>query len=54
MSYAFSTQMERGPSSVEDARRKLSLDLYYIKHMSIELDLAIICRTLGTLCGSTT
>jgi exopolysaccharide biosynthesis polyprenyl glycosylphosphotransferase len=36
-------------ASVEDARRKLCLDLYYIKHMSIELDLVIICRTLGIL-----
>lgn len=35
--------------SVEDARRKLFLDLYYIKHMSVELDLVILFRTLGTL-----
>ena len=37
-------------ASVEDARRKLQLDLWYIKHMSIELDLSIVFRTLGTLC----
>ena len=35
--------------SVEDARRKLFLDLYYIKQMSLELDLVIIFRTLGIL-----
>ncbi len=33
--------------NVEDAKRKLFLDLYYIKHMSAELDLVIIFRTLG-------
>lgn len=36
-------------ASVQDAHRKLCLDLYYIKHMSVELDLVIICRTLGIL-----
>ena len=35
--------------SIEDAKRKLFLDLYYIKHMSTELDLVIIFRTLGIL-----
>ncbi len=35
-------------ASVADARRKLQLDLYYIKHTSIELDLVILLRTLGT------
>jgi lipopolysaccharide/colanic/teichoic acid biosynthesis glycosyltransferase len=35
--------------TVEDARRKLFLDLYYIKQMSLELDLVIIFRTLGIL-----
>lgn len=34
-------------SSVEDAKRKLQFDLYYIKHLSIELDLVILLRTLG-------
>jgi exopolysaccharide biosynthesis polyprenyl glycosylphosphotransferase len=35
-------------SSIADARRKLQLDLYYIKHTSFELDLIILLRTLGT------
>ncbi len=35
-------------SSVEDAKRKLQFDLYYLKHMSSELDLIILFRTLGT------
>ncbi len=35
-------------SSVEDAKRKLQFDLYYLKHMSLELDLIILFRTLGT------
>ena len=35
-------------SSVEDARHKLQFDLYYLKHMSFELDLIILFRTLGT------
>lgn len=37
-------------ASVEDARRKLQLDLWYIKHMSLELDLFILLRTVGTMC----
>ncbi len=32
--------------SIEDARRKLEYDLYYIKHLSPGLDLRIILRTL--------
>ena len=36
-------------SSVADARRKLQFDLYYIKHMSLELDVIILLRTFGTL-----
>ncbi len=32
-------------SSVEDARRKLEFDLFYIKHMSFSLDVQIILRT---------
>ncbi len=36
-------------ASIEDAARKLELDLWYLKHMSLELDLAIILRTLGTM-----
>lgn len=35
-------------NSVEDARTKLQYDLFYIKHMSLELDLMIFFRTLGT------
>ncbi len=35
-------------ASVEDARKKLQLDLYYIKHMCLELDLVIMFRTFGT------
>ena len=35
-------------SSVSDARGKLQLDLYYIKHTSLELDLIILLRTFGT------
>lgn len=33
-------------ASVEDARRKLSYDLYYIKHASAFLDLVIVLRTV--------
>ncbi len=35
-------------SSVEDAKQKLQFDLYYLKHMSFELDMIILFRTLGT------
>ncbi len=35
-------------SSTEDAKRKLQFDLYYLKHMSFELDMIILFRTLGT------
>lgn len=35
-------------SSVEDAKRKLQFDLYYLKHMCFELDVIILLRTLGT------
>lgn len=35
-------------ADVHDARLKLQHDLYYIKHMSLELDLVILLRTLGT------
>ncbi len=34
-------------ASVADARRKLQLDLYYVKHTSFELDLVILLRTFG-------
>lgn len=35
-------------SSVDDARRKLQFDLYYLKHMAFELDVMILFRTVGT------
>ncbi len=34
-------------ASIEDAKRKLQFDLYYVKNMSIELDIMILIRTLG-------
>ncbi len=33
-------------STVEDAKRKLEYDLFYIKNLSLSLDLQIILRTL--------
>ena len=36
-------------ASVEDARKKLQYDLYYIKNWSILLDLQIILRTIAVL-----
>ncbi|MDR1857205.1 MAG: sugar transferase [Desulfovibrio sp.] len=36
-------------ASVEDARRKLEYDLYYIKNMSILLDVHIIFKTIGVI-----
>lgn len=35
-------------ASVADAHRKLCYDLYYLKHRSLEFDLAILIRTFGT------
>jgi len=35
-------------SSIEDAKRKLQYDLYYLKHLSLELDIMILFRTVGT------
>lgn len=35
-------------ASVEDARRKLQYDLYYLKNQCLELDAMILLRTLGT------
>jgi len=35
-------------SSIEDAKRKLQFDLYYLKHMSFELDVIILFRTART------
>ncbi len=40
-------QVNRGyGSSVDDARVKLSYDLYYVKHQSLSLDLIILARTV--------
>lgn len=39
----------RGGADVARTRRKLSLDLYYLKHRSFGLDLAIATKTLRTL-----
>lgn len=36
-------------ASVEDARKKLEYDLYYIKNISILLDMRIILKTLGVV-----
>ena len=36
-------------ASEEDARRKLEYDLYYIKNMSILLDIHIIFKTIGVV-----
>jgi lipopolysaccharide/colanic/teichoic acid biosynthesis glycosyltransferase len=39
-------------ASVEDARRKLEYDLYYLKHMGLLLDLFVILDTIKTVvCG---
>lgn len=35
-------------ASVEDSRRKLEYDLYYMKHQSLALDLEIILKTIST------
>lgn len=40
---------EKPPQSVEETRRRLEYDLYYIKHRSFLLDLKIALRTLKTL-----
>lgn len=36
-------------ASIEASRRKLQLDLYYIKHMSLFLDVTILLRTFKTI-----
>ncbi len=36
-------------SSAEDAKRKLSYDLYYLKNRSMFLDLVIVLKTLGVV-----
>ena len=36
-------------STIEDSERKLQFDLYYIKNMSLLLDLAILVDTLKVM-----
>ena len=39
----------RGPADIERTRRKLSYDLYYLKHRSFTLDIAIALKTIRAL-----
>ncbi len=39
----------RGPADVERTRRKVSFDLYYLKHRSFGLDLAVAMKSLRAL-----
>ncbi|MBU0638099.1 MAG: sugar transferase [Planctomycetes bacterium] len=42
-------QIHRGyGASISDAHRKLCFDLYYLKHRSIDFDVAVLIRTVGT------
>jgi lipopolysaccharide/colanic/teichoic acid biosynthesis glycosyltransferase len=34
---------------MEDAKRKLELDLFYIKHLSVALDVAIVFETVKVI-----
>jgi lipopolysaccharide/colanic/teichoic acid biosynthesis glycosyltransferase len=36
-------------SSLEETRRKLEYDLYYLKHLSLGLDLLILFETVKTI-----
>jgi lipopolysaccharide/colanic/teichoic acid biosynthesis glycosyltransferase len=36
-------------STREDALKKLEYELYYIKNMSLLLDVKILCRTIGVM-----
>ena len=36
-------------ANIDDARVKLSYDLYYLKHASLALDLLIVLRTFGAM-----
>jgi lipopolysaccharide/colanic/teichoic acid biosynthesis glycosyltransferase len=36
-------------ASVEDAKRKLEYDLYYVRHQGFLLDLLIVTRTAGAM-----
>jgi len=43
-------QVQHGyAAGIEDTRRKLEYDLYYVKHFSFWLDLSILIRTIGTV-----
>ena len=39
----------KGPADIERTRRKLSYDLYYVKHRSFALDIAIALKTIRAL-----
>jgi exopolysaccharide biosynthesis polyprenyl glycosylphosphotransferase len=41
----------RYTSSIKDTRAKLEYDLFYVKHASLRLDLAILRRTIGVVIG---
>ena len=36
-------------SSLEETKRKLEYDLYYVKHLSVSLDLLIMFETIKTI-----
>jgi lipopolysaccharide/colanic/teichoic acid biosynthesis glycosyltransferase len=38
-------------ANLEDTRRKLEYDLYYIRHFSFTLDAAIVLRTIYVMLG---
>ena len=40
---------ERYGASVEDAKRKLEYDLYYLKHHNIVLDILILMKTISVV-----
>jgi lipopolysaccharide/colanic/teichoic acid biosynthesis glycosyltransferase len=40
-------------ATLDDARLKLSYDLYYLKHRGLALDLAILLRTIGVVLRGT-
>lgn len=45
----FDYDAPRGAADIERTRRKLSLDLYYLRHRSFTLDMAIALKTLRAL-----
>lgn len=45
-------QVEQGyAAGVEETREKLEYDLYYVKHISLSLDLSILMRTIRVVLG---